>query len=309
MRIPRTRPLAVAAAALTLGATAPAGATVLHGTVVHHNRHAHSFVVAVRGGGLRAIHARKLPAIGRTVAVRARALRNGTFAATKVRMGRRRTHVRIRGTVSFADRRHGRFVVSANGVSLLVRTHRRRAGASAADTVPSPGTTVEVEADLEANDDAPVAQTVTPTGTDLTIKVEGKVLAVDTTARTIAITADDDAQSGGALTISVPDTTIDLTTITVGSEVELLVALHSDGTFTLLGVAGDDNAQQADDQGEQQGQAVGDHEDGGDQQQSSDQQSGEDSQSGGGDQSTTTTTTTDQQPSGDGGSGGGGSDG
>lgn len=312
MRISRPWLVAVAAAALTLGAAAaPAGAQLLRGTVVHHNRHAHSFVLAVRGGGLRAIHARKLPAIGRTVAVRARPLRNGTFAATKVRAGHRRTHVRIRGTVSFADRRHHRFTISANGVSLLVHVRRHRGARAAASDVPAPGTTVEVEADLESGDDT-VAQTVTPTGTDLTVKVEGKVLAVDTTARTITITADDEDQSGAQLTISVPDTTIDLTTITPGSEVELLVALHSDGTYTLLGLAGDGNAKQADDQGDQQGQTVGDQEDSGDQQSGDQQESGDqqDQQSGdgqgGGDQSTTTSTTTDQQQSGDSGSGGGG---
>jgi uncharacterized membrane protein YgcG len=288
MKVSRCWAVAVAAAAVAaLGGAGPANAQLLRGTVVHHNRHAHSFVVAVRGGGLRAIHARRLPAIGRSVAVRARALRNGTFVATKVHAGHRRTRVRIRGTVSFADRRHHRFTISANGVSLLVHVRRHRGARAAASDVPAPGTTVEVEADLESGDDT-VAQTVTPTGTDLTVKVEGKVLAVDATARTITLTADDEDQSGAQLTISVPDTTIDLTTITPGSEVELLVALHSDGTYTLLGLAGDDNAKQADEQGDQQGQPVGDQEDGGDQQ-SGDQQESGDQQ--------------DQQQSGDGSSG------
>lgn len=282
MRIPRTRALALAAAALTLGAAAPAGAQVLHGTVVHHNARAHSFVLAVRGGGLRAVHAHHLPAVGRTVAVRARALRNGTFAATHVRAGRRSTHVLVRGTVSFADRRHHRFTISANGVSLLVRAGRHHGARAAASDVPAPGTTVEVDVDLETGDAAPIAQQVTPTGTDLTIAVEGKVLAVDQNARTITVSADDEDQSGGQLTISVPDASIDLGTIAVGSEIELLVALHSDGTYTLLGLAGDGNARQADDQHDQQGQSC---DGGGDGQHSGD----------GGDQSATTPTTDQQQ--------------
>jgi predicted lipoprotein len=305
MKISRTWAVAVAAAA-ALGVAAPANAQLLRGTVVHHNRHAHSFVVAVHGGGLRAIHARKLPAIGRAVAVRARALRNGTFVATKVRAGHRRTHVRIRGTVSFADRRHHRFTLSANGVSLLVHVARHHGARAAASDVPAPGTSVEVEADLESGDDT-VAQTVTPTGTDLTVKVEGKVLAVDTTARTITLSADDEDQSGAQLTISVPDATIDLTTIAPGSEVELLVALHSDGTYSLLGLAGDGNAKQADDQGDEQGQTVGDQEDGGDQQSGDQQESGDqqDQQSGDGGDQSTTTPATDQQSGDSSGSGGG----
>jgi hypothetical protein len=251
--------VAVASVAAVLGAAAPAGAQALGGTVVHHNRHAHSFVIATRGGALRAIHARSLPGVGRTVHVEARALRNGTFVAHRVHVGARRRRVRLHGTVSFADRRTGRFVLSSDGVSLLLRTRRGRGAHAANTSVPAPGTTVNVEAELPAGG-TPTAQTVTPTGADFTIHVEGTVLAVDETARTITLSADDDEQSGAQLTISVP-AAIDLTTIAPGQEVELLVALRSDGTYALLGIAGDDGAKQADDQGDEQGQPCGGHHD------------------------------------------------
>jgi hypothetical protein len=239
---------AAAAAAALLAAAAPAGAQSLNGTVVHHNGRAHSFVVATGNGRLAAVHAASLPGVGRSVRLQARALRNGTFAGSHVHAGRRHRHVHLHGTVSFADRHRHRFVLSADGVSLLVR-------ARSAD-VPAAGQTVDVQATLPASA-MPVAHAVTPTGTDFTIHLEGNVVAVDTTARTIAITADDDDQAGAQLTIAVPDATIDLTKLTAGQEVELLVALHSDGTFTLLGFADDENGQQADDQGDESGQPCG----------------------------------------------------
>jgi hypothetical protein len=116
---------------------------------------------------------------------------------------------------------------------------------------------VDVEAVLPAGG-MPIAQQITPVGTDFTVTIEGNVAAVDTTARTLTVSADDDDQSGAQLTVSVPDS-FDLTAIKPGDEVELLVALHSDGTFTLLGLAGDDNAREGDDQGEQQGEPCDGH--------------------------------------------------
>jgi len=268
MRIPGTRAaLGAAAAIAVLGAAAPAGAQTLRGTVVHHNRHGHSFSVALKNGSLRSVHARRLPKIGRVVAVNARALSNGTFAAHGVRAHGRRGHARLHGTVTFADRRHHRFTVSSGGVSLLVR--------AASVQMPATGEVVDVEAHF-APSGTPVAQSVTPAGTDFTIRLEGTVAAVDTTARTITVSADDDEQSGAQLTISVPDPAIDLTAITPGQEVELLVALHSDGTFSLLGIAGDDNARNADDHGDQQGQPCG--EDNGDRGEQGDQEDRQDAQ-------------------------------
>ncbi len=260
MRIHRTGAVAAVAAAALLAAVVPAGAQSLSGTVVHHNRRAHSFVVASGAGALAAVHAATLPGVGRTVHLQARALRNGTFAGSHVRAGKRHRHVLLHGTVSFADRRAHRFVLSSGGVSLLLRTNAGHHGAS----VPAAGATVDVQAVVPTGG-TPIAQQVTPTGSDFTIHVEGKVVSVDTTGRTITISADDDAQSGAQLTIAVPDTTIDLTKLVVGQEVELLVALHSDGTYTLLGLAGDEGGQQADDQGEESGQPCGGHHDQGDQ--------------------------------------------
>ena len=268
MRIPRTPMAAAAATVAVLAAAAPAGAQALRGTVVHHNRHGHSFAVAARDGSLHAVHARSLPAVGRVVRVDARRLSNGTYAAHSVHAHGHRGHTHLQGTVTYVDPSGKRLVVSSNGVSLLMRTSRHRgARAASNESLPATGTVVNVEAVLPAGG-MPIAQTVTPLGTDFTTKLEGNVVAVDATARTLTISADDDDQSGAQLTIAVPDTTIDLTTIMPGDEVELLVALHSDGTYVLLGLAGDDNGEHADDPGDQQGQSCsgddGHGDDGGD---------------------------------------------
>jgi hypothetical protein len=217
------------------------------------------------------VHARTLPAIGRVVAVDARALRNGTFAAQHVRGTRRGRHVRLHGTITFADRAHHRFAMSASGVSLLVRCRRNQVEAA--------GTTVDVSAVVPPSG-TPIAQTVTPVGTDPTVTLEGTVLAVDATARTLTLSADDAEQSGGQLTVSVP-AGIDLSAIAVGDEAELLVTLHSDGTYTLAGLAGDGGSRQADDQSEQQGQSPGSHDDGGEPGSGGDRHGAHDGQGGG----------------------------
>ncbi|HYV15352.1 MAG TPA: hypothetical protein VE972_04980 [Conexibacter sp.] len=247
-----------------LGVAAPAGAQALRGTVVHHNRHGHSFAVAAHDGSLHAVHARRLPAVGRVVRVDARRLGNGTFAASHVHGRGRRGHTHLLGTITYVDPSGKRLVLSSNGVSLLMRTSRR-GGVHAAshEGLPAMGTVVDVSAVLPAGG-MPIAQDITPVGTDFTVKVEGNVVAVDATARTITITADDDDQSGAQLTIAVPDPAIDLTQIAPGDEVELLVALHSDGTYVLLGLAGDDDGEHADDPGDQQGRSCGGDDNGGD---------------------------------------------
>jgi hypothetical protein len=198
------------------------------------------------------------------VRVDARRLSNGTFAAQQVHGRGHRGHTLLHGTITYVDPSGKRIVLSSNGVSLLMRTSRHHVHGAhvASDTeLPAVGTVVEVSAVLPPGG-MPIAQDVTSVGTDLTTKIEGSVVAVDTTARTLTISADDDDRSGAQLTIAAPDT-FDLTTIQPGDEVELLVALHADGSYVLLGLAGDDDRENADDRGDQQGRSCG-HDDTGD---------------------------------------------
>jgi hypothetical protein len=240
-----TRRLAINAFAALLVAgvaAAPASAATLKGTVVHRNGHAHSFVVAMSHGRLAAIHASTSPRAGRVVRVSARLLRNGTYAARSVHVVGRRSHVQMRGTVTYSRGRV--FTLSSRGASILIRRGARAVAAS--DTAPPAGSVVLVDGNVDDNGDVQ-ANDVNEEGQDNNgIDLEGKVLAIDTTARTLSISADDEDASGAALTVNVP-AGVDLTGFTVGQEVELKVTRNADGTFVLQQGTGDDNEQEADD--------------------------------------------------------------
>jgi hypothetical protein len=252
--------VATLAAGLSLVAAVPAAqARVLRGTVVHHNSRAHSFAVADRRGELFAVHARHSPRIGSKVTVTARRLRNGTFAAQHVRANGRQRNVRVHGTVTFVNRRHGVFALSADGISMLVHRARRDRGA---DDMPAIGTEVTATGTVDDRGDLD-DQSVQDGGADTNgIKLEGTVLSIDPTARTLTISADDDDASGGTVLVSVP-ATFDLSQFNVGEEVELNVVPQGTG-FVLQGAASDDGVQGADDQGEEQGDMGENHDSGGD---------------------------------------------
>ncbi len=249
----------IAAAAAVVAGSALAGtasAATLKGTVVHVNKRAHSFVVAGRGGRLTAIHAKRTPALGRSVTVRARRLRNGTFAASRVHVGRSSRRARIRGVVTFVDRAHGRFVVSSRGVSLVVRRTFRKGvrAAAAADALPAPGTEVTVDGSLGSQGDIE-ADTVQNDGQNNNYSdLEGQVLSIDPVGRTLTITADDsDEIRGATLTVRLPDT-FDIASYHVGDVIQIVATANPDGSYTAVGSSEDGNVQQADAQNDQQGE-------------------------------------------------------
>lgn len=243
---------AIAACAALLAVAAPASAGTIKGTVVHRSDHARSFVVASATGHLTAIHARRSPAIGRVVRVSARRLANGTFASVRVRAHGRRTHARLRGTVTFVDRRHRAFVLSARGASIRMSAARGRGVSAAADALPAVGTMVEVDATLD-DDGGLDADDVDEIGEDHDgIELEGVVLAVDAANRTIRISADDDDASGQSVLVHVPPT-FDITAFAAGQQVELRVTATADG-FVLRGSSRDDDANEADDDDNEQGE-------------------------------------------------------
>ena len=128
--------------------------------------------------------------------------------------------------------------------------------ARSANALPGVGTdvaatgTVDNQGDLED-------QTVQTQGTDTGgIQIEGTIISIDTTNRTLTVSADDSEQSGATLTVDVP-ASLDITQFTAGQEVELNVTPQSDGTYMLLGSASDDNAQQANNGSDQQGNNQG----------------------------------------------------
>jgi hypothetical protein len=244
--------LGLLAVALTLALAGEATAAAIKGTVVHKNRGAKSFVVASRGGRLCAIHARHSPGLGSVVRVSARRLRNGTFAARHVKVAGKRRHARVRGTVSYVSRRGGVFTVSARGASLLIHRGHSANRASASNGLPGPGTEVEVDVELHDQGDLE-EQDIQELGEDSNgIELEGVVLNIDPAARTLSVSADDDDQSGAALTVHLP-ASVDLSVFAKGQEVELTVTPNPDGTFELVQSSLDDNQQEADDSSDDQG--------------------------------------------------------
>jgi uncharacterized membrane protein YgcG len=254
--ISATRRAALAGAVTVVATASVAGAAqaaVVHGTVVHRNARAHSFVVADHAGHLYAIHARRSPQPATVVTVSMRRLRNGTYTArrTHVLAHHRGARVRLRGTVSYVDRQHGTFTLSAHGVSMLVRTGRGHA-ARMADALPPVGTMVTATGMVDDQGDLNDS-TVQTDGTDTgSIDLEGTVLAVDTTAGTITVSSTDDDQTANSIVVSVPST-LDISLFTVGQEVGLQVTPQPDGSYVLAGSASDQGTQGANNQGDQQG--------------------------------------------------------
>lgn len=241
----------LAAVCLTalLALSAQASAKSIKGTVVHRNSHAGSFVVAGRHGSLSAIHTSNSPREGSVVAVSARRLSNGTFAARRIRSHGKRRHARVTGRVTWVG--SNGFTVSARGASILVHGSDNQPGVGDHVNV---GVTVDDQGDLQEDDVKQLG------GQQGNMRLEGSVQSIDSGAGTITVTADDDDQSGASVVVHVPDTT----QFTVGQEVELLVSgPASDGSFTLVG-ADDDGQDVGDDNGGDNNNQGGDHHGGGD---------------------------------------------
>jgi hypothetical protein len=231
------------AVALALGIASNASAATINGTVVHRNAHAHSFVVAARGGALSTLHARRSPRLGAHVSVRARRLRNGTFAAQRVRVAGFHGRTQIRGTVSYVDAAAGEFTVSDRGASILVHRPRPSRAASAAEALPSVGAEVDVEVSLDGQGDLEETQVEQVGQATTGIELEGTVLSTDVSAETITVSADDEDQTGAGLVVHVPDAS----QFNAGDEVELVVdGPAADGSYTLSQSSLDGNAHQAD---------------------------------------------------------------
>jgi hypothetical protein len=258
-RHPKFAVAVLVAAISTLGLAGEASARAFKGTVVHRNARAHSFVVALPSGQLRAIHARRSPRIGKVVLVSGRSLLNGTWTGSSIRAVGTRHRARIRGTVTYVNRRRGLFTLSARGTSVLVHRKARRGRVRAAVTTGLPPVGQVVVADV--NTDGPgtlEADNVNEVGPDTgTMDLEGVIQAVDVNASTITLSADDQEESGASVVIHAGPT-FDLSQYVVGQTEKFVVTQNPDGTFELVGSSGDDNGQVADDPSGEQGDNSGD---------------------------------------------------
>ncbi|HEY3189010.1 MAG TPA: hypothetical protein VGJ70_16115 [Solirubrobacteraceae bacterium] len=261
--MPLRKTVFVAAALAALVLAGPASATTFRGTVVHRNHSVRSFVVATKSGRMIAVHSRRAVRVGRVVRVNARRLHNGTYAARSIRVLGARRHARLRGTVTYVNRHRRLFTLSSRGASVLLHARRARAARAAADDMPSSGSQVVADTEIDDQGDLEAKDVKDEGDDDDGIELEGKLLAVNRDSRTLSVAADDDEESGDAVDVKVPGS-IDITQFKVGDEVELVVTKESDGSFTLQKADTDDENEADDDAGENNNKDDGDTSDGGD---------------------------------------------
>jgi hypothetical protein len=140
-------------------------------------------------------------------------------------------------------------------VSLVVRGGHGHARAASAG-VPPLGHDVSVRVGLRHGEAE--LEGVSDHGEDNgTVELEGVVQSVDVTGRTLTLSADDEDESGGTVTVLLPDS-FDPSSFQVGDEVEFIAILNPDGTYTAVSSSDEDNAEEADDPSDDQGEDADD---------------------------------------------------
>lgn len=194
--------------------------------------------------------------VGQRVSMSARALRNGTFAASNIRVLGRSHTVHFRGLL--LKKSGTTMFVSAGGA--VISMHRgARTTSSASDTGPQPGSTVDVTATVGADDELETETVSTASNDTPGGKIEGKL-----TIGAGSITIKSEHMN---LSIKVP-AGFDLTKFANGDEVLVTFSQQPDGTLLVTDISGDGNAQEADDNNDNSddngdnGDDDGDHGDG-----------------------------------------------
>jgi len=227
--------LLVATAALL----APSAA-LASGVVLKVQQASHLVAVARTPSSVALVHTTAKLAVGQRIALQARKLSNGTFTASGIKVLGRAHEVTFRGLL--LSKTGSRLLISAGGAVIAI--HRGRTTASASDSAPKPGSTIQVTATVgtsgELDDDnTTVVSPVTPGG-----QIEGQL-----TLGTGTITVSSEDMS---LVLKVP-AGLDLTAFLAGDEVLATFTQGSDGSLTLAALSADGNAQQADGGGDNQG--------------------------------------------------------
>ncbi|MCW2963544.1 MAG: hypothetical protein JWO17_796 [Actinomycetia bacterium] len=219
----------IVAAALLAPSAALASGVVLKVQKATH-------LVAVTNGKTKVnlVHTAAKLRVGQRVTLSGRTLRNGTLAASSIRVLGRAHTVHFRGLL--LKKSGTQLVVSAGGA--IIAVHRgARTTSSANDTGPTPGATVDVTATV-GTDDELAATTVSTASADTPGgKIEGTL-----TLGTGTVTVKSDEMN---LSIKVP-TGFDLTKFATGDEVLATFSQQADGSLLLTDISGDGNAQEAD---------------------------------------------------------------
>lgn len=244
----RLFPLLVVAAALAVPSVALAG-----GVVLKVERSSHQVAVATTAHHVALVHtaASSRLRVGERVSYSARRLRNGTLAASALRVVGRAHTVHFSGLLLAKTKT--RYVLSAGGAVISLNRSSTRTTASANDGGPTPGSTVTATAtvgnDGELEDDG--VSTVSPTSPGG--QIDGQLTIG---SGTITISSDN-----MSLVLKVP-TGFDLSSFQNGQEVLAVFSQQSDGSLLLTTLSGNQdeqqaNSQQSSDNGSSSGDAGG----------------------------------------------------
>jgi Cu/Ag efflux protein CusF len=238
----------IVAAALLAPSAALASGVVLKVQQATH-------LVAVTNGKTKVslVHTAAKLRVGQRVALSGRMLRNGTLAASSIRVVGRAHVVHFRGLL--LKKSGTRMVLSAGGAIISVKRGAARRTSSGNDTGPQPGTVVDVTATVSSTDELDEDNVTTVSADSPGGAIEGKL-----TLGTGKITV---VSEHMALVINVPST-FDLSKFKTGDEVLAKFTQGADGTLTLTDLSGDDNVQEADDNDDGDDNGDDDHGDNGD---------------------------------------------
>jgi hypothetical protein len=210
-------------------------AAVASGVVLKVQRATHLVAGANGKAKVSLVHTGAKLRVGQRVALKARTLRDGTVAASSIRVvGRTRT-VHFRGLL--LKKSGTRLVLSAGGAVISVNRGAGRTISSAKDDGPQPGSVVEVTATVGSDDELDEDDVTTVSASAPGGAIEGK-LTIGAGKVTIV-------SEHMALVLNVPST-FDLSKFVNGDEVLATFTQGADGTLTLTALSGDDNVQEAD---------------------------------------------------------------
>jgi hypothetical protein len=228
---------------------AEAESTQLQGTVVHANRAAGSYALAIKGGELVPVHARKLPVAGTKLSLVARRLANGTFAVeeSKPELKGEAAQATFRGVVTFVnpDPLAPAYTVSGRGASLFVQVPPDSSGA--VPTFPSLGSYVTARVAVEP--DGRLAQLsieIEPGEPSTYLDLAGIYAGLHPETGQLLLSVDDTRAGEQDLSLSVPPT-IDPTKLKPGDSYLATATIEPDGSLRLAGIASDERTKGADD--------------------------------------------------------------
>ena len=211
-------------------------AALASGVVLKVQRATHLVAVANGKAKVSLVHTGAKLRVGQRVAVTGRTLRNGTVAASSIRVVGRAHTVHFRGLL--LKKNGTRLVLSAGGAIISVN-RAARTTSSANDAGPQPGSVVDVTATVGSDDELDEDGVNTVSADAPGGAIEGR-LTIGTGKITVV-------SEHMALVLNVP-AGFDLSKFANGDEVLAKFTQGADGTLTLTALSGDDNAQEADDE-------------------------------------------------------------